>query len=341
MLADNRTIFCVWNIGHGGRAGPIARSDDSGLTWTRMDDVLPPNYVNFKNCPSIYRIADPHGKERLWIFAARTLTDKENPKAIAGRYQGFMPRIASEDDGKTWREMPPIGGLIAQDDPFRNIMTFSSIVQLKDGSSLGLFHRGSGIGEGGTLQVLQSITRDGGFSWSEPVIVCDGTKLDGKHPCEPYLFRSPAGHELCCLMRENKRSGTSLVMFSRDEGQTWSKAVDAPWGLTGDRHHGVTLPDGRMVIVFRNASPLAKDKGGFIAWVGTYEDIQKGRPGQYRVSLFKRVKDGFYPGLHLLPDGTLVATTYANYQEDDIGTSIVSVRFKMSEVDALAAKHQK
>jgi hypothetical protein len=117
--------------------------------------------------------------------------------------------------------------------------------------------------------------------------------------------------------------------------------VDAPWGLTGDRHHGVTLPDGRMVIVFRNASPLAKDKGGFIAWVGTYEDIQKGRPGQYRVSLFKRVKDGFYPGLHLLPDGTLVATTYANYQEDDIGTSIVSVRFKMSEVDALAAKHQK
>jgi hypothetical protein len=36
----------------------------------------------------------------------------------------------------------------------------SSIVRLKDGSSLGLFHRGGGIGEEGTLQVLQSITRD-------------------------------------------------------------------------------------------------------------------------------------------------------------------------------------
>ena len=74
-----------------------------------------------------------------------------------------MPRIVSEDDGKTWRELPPIGGRIAKDDPFRCIMTFASIVRLKDGSHLGMFHRGGGIGEGGTLQVLQSITRDGGL----------------------------------------------------------------------------------------------------------------------------------------------------------------------------------
>ncbi|MFM9128479.1 MAG: hypothetical protein ACKOPF_01295, partial [Candidatus Limnocylindrus sp.] len=49
MLADNKTILCVWNIGHGGHAGPMARSDDAGLTWKRIDDSLPPNYVNFKN----------------------------------------------------------------------------------------------------------------------------------------------------------------------------------------------------------------------------------------------------------------------------------------------------
>ena len=335
MLADNLTIFCVWNIGHGGHAGPMARSDDGGLSWTRLDDALPPNYVNFKNCPSIYRLTDPQGKERLWVFAARTLTDKENPKVIEGRHQGYMPRIMSEDDGKTWRELPPIGGPISKTDTFRCIMAFSSIVRLKDGSHLGMFHRGGGIGEGGTLQVLQSITRDGGFTWLQPEMACDGTKLDGKHPCEPYVFRSPYGDELCCLVRENKRSGTSLVMFSRDEGKTWSQAVDAPWGLTGDRHHGIRLPDGRMVIVFRNASPKPKDKG-FIAWVGTYDDIKQGRPGQYRVSLLKTFKDGFYPGIHLLPDGTIVATTYANYCEEDIGCSIVSVRFTMSEVDTMA-----
>jgi hypothetical protein len=337
MLADNKTMFCVWNIGHGGHAGPMARSDDAGLTWTRRDDALPPNYVNFRNCPSIYRLSDPQGKERLWVFAARTATGKEVIRDIPDRMQGYMPRIVSEDDGRTWRELPPIGGRIAKEDPFRCIMTFSSIVRLTDGSHLGMFHRGSGIGEDGTLQVLQSITRDCGLTWSQPEIACDGTTFDGKHPCEPYVFRSPDGAELCCLMRENRRSGTSLVMFSRDEGKTWSQAVDAPWGLTGDRHHGIRLPDGRLVIVFRNASPSAKDKG-FIAWIGTYDDIKQGKPGQYRVSLLKTFKDGFYPGLHLLPDGTIVATTYANYRKEDIGCSIVSVRFKMDEVDALAAK---
>jgi hypothetical protein len=54
------------------------------------------------------------------------------------------------------------------------------------------------------------------------------------------------------------------------------------------------------------------------------------------VSLLKTFKDGFYPGLHLLPDGTIIATTYANYRKEDIGCSIVSVRFTMSEVDAMA-----
>jgi len=29
ILADNKTMFCVWNIGHGGHAGPMARSEDA------------------------------------------------------------------------------------------------------------------------------------------------------------------------------------------------------------------------------------------------------------------------------------------------------------------------
>ncbi len=37
-----------------------------------------------------------------------------------------------------------------------------------------------------------------------------------------------------------------------------------------------------------------------------------------------------------LADGTIVATTYADYRKEDVGCSIVSVRFKMSEVDAMA-----
>ena len=245
-----------------------------------------------------------------------------------------MPRIVREDDGKTWREEPPLSSPVARDGLFRNVMTFSSIVRLKDGSYLGMFHRGA-QGKDANLQVLQSVTRDGGFTWSPPVMACDGTQLDCKDPCEPYVFRSPDGHELCCIMREHRRSGTSLVMVIRDEGRTWSRAVDTPWGLSGDRHHGIRLPDGRLVIVFRGVTPSAAP-GYFIAWVGTYDDIKQCRPGQYRISLLRTIKDGFYPGLHLLPDGTIVATTYVKYRPDDGGCSIVSVRFKMSEIDAMA-----
>jgi len=337
MLADGKTIFCVWNIGHGGHAGPMARSDDGGLTWQRIDDLMPPNYVNFKG-GIIYRITDLHGKDRLWVFSGKTAVGKDEViNDFPGRLQGYVPRIVSEDDGTTWRELPPLGpGRLAKDEPFRCVFAFSTIEPLKDSSHLGMFHRAAGSGATVSLQVMQSVTRDGGFTWSEPVIACDGMQLEGKDPCEPYVFRSPDGDELCCLMRENKRTGTSLVMFSRDEGRTWSRAVDAPWGLTGDRHHGIRLPDGRLVIVFRHAAPNAKDKG-LIAWVGTYDDIRQGRPGQYRVSLVKTHKDGLYPGLHLLPDGTIVATTYASLAPDE-NPSIVSVRFTMGEVDALAAK---
>lgn len=147
ILGDNKTMLCVWNFGHGGHAGPMARSDDAGLTWTRRDDALSANYVDFKNCPCTYRITGPQGNEPLWIIAARTLKDKESAKIIEGRHEGVMARIVSEDDGRTWRELPPIGGRIAKDDPIRNIMTFSSIVRQKDGSTVGSFHRGGGIGD--------------------------------------------------------------------------------------------------------------------------------------------------------------------------------------------------
>jgi hypothetical protein len=57
-----------------------------------------------------------------------------------------------------------------------------------------------------------------------------------------------------------------------------------------------------------------------------------------RVSLLKTFKDGFYPGIHLLPDGTIVGTPYANDRKEDGDYSVISICFKVSEVDAMAAK---
>lgn len=319
LLPGTDTLLCVWCINHGGAAGPMARSDDGGLTWTRLDDSLPEGFATHQNCPSIYRMVDPAGKERLWVFSA----------ALGTRSGPGMPSIMSEDAGRTWREMPPLG--------FPCVMTFSSIVRLSDGRYLGLYHKGPDGEDKAPLEVLQTLTSDGGFTWTEPRVVAS---VAGKNPCEPFVFRSPAGDELCCLMRENTHRGRSLMMFSRDEGSTWSDPVDTPWGLSGDRHIGVQTDDGRFVFAFRDMAPASSTRGHFVAWVGSYDDIKRGEGGQYRVKLLHnyadRVTDCGYPGVELLRDGTIVATTYVKYRPGPEKHSVVATRFKLAELDAAA-----
>ena len=96
------------------------------------------------------------------------------------------------------------------------------------------------------------------------------------------------------------------------------------------------------MVVFRDMAPDSPSKGSFVAWVGTYEDILEGRPGQYRIKLLhqhvdpgntRQESDCGYPGLELLPDGTLVATTYVNYEPGPEKNSVVSVRFRLEEMD--------
>ena len=316
LMPDNKTMFAVWCIGHGGHAGPMARSDDGGLTWLRLDDKLPKGYKTHQNCPSIYRMVDPEGQERLWVFSA----------ALGKRSGPGMPSVMSKDGGKNWKEMEPLG--------LRCVMTFSSVIKLKDGSYLGMYHKSE---KRSPLQVLQVITKDGGLTWSKPQVVA---KVIGKDACEPFVFRSPGGEELCCLMRENKHKGRSLMMFSKDEAKNWSKPVDTPWGLTGDRHAGVQLEDGRWVIAFRDQAIGSSTRGHFVAWVGSYDDIRHNQPGQYRIKLLHSYKgsDCGYPGMGLLPDGTIVATTYIKYRPGKEQNSVVSVRFKIDEIDTKLKK---
>jgi hypothetical protein len=314
LMPDGKTIFCVWCINHGGHAGPMARSDDGGRSWTRLDDKQPPGFKTHQNCPSIYRLVDPEGKSRLWVFSA----------ALGTRAGPGMPSIMSEDDGKTWREMPPLG--------LPCVMTFSSVIRLADGRYLGMYHKGPEGKDRTPLVVLQTITTDGGLTWSEPRVVA---KVEGKDPCEPFVLRSPDGRELCCLMRENRRTGRSLMMFSRDEARTWSDPVDTPWGLTGDRHIGVTTRDRRWVIAFRDQAPGSPTQGHFVAWVGTWDDIRHGKPGQYRIKLLHSHAgaDCGYPGMEILPDQTIVATTYIKYRPGNEKNSVISTRFTPAETD--------
>ncbi|MBI5393786.1 MAG: hypothetical protein HZA91_00665 [Verrucomicrobia bacterium] len=319
LLPDGKTMIAVWTYGHGGVCGPMKRSDDGGRTWSELLPV-PESWTQAKNCPAIYRLPDPNGKVRLFVFAS-TGPD------------GNMHSSVSEDDGKTWSEMKTTG--------LKCIMPFCTIEQIAGGRKLlGMtnLRRPGEAKEKRSNVVAQSLSTDSGFTWGPWRIVCD---IAGLAPCEPALVRSPDGKQLLCLMRENNKA-ESLYMTSDDEGATWSAARRLPAGLVGDRHMPRYTPDGRLVVCMRDKTKAFGTHGHFVAWVGRYEDIVTGREGQYRIKLLHSHagSDCGYPGLELLPDGTLVATTYIKYRPGPEKQSVVSTRFKLEEIDKMVAVGQ-
>ena len=254
---------------------------------------------------------------------------------------GGLGILMSEDEGATWKVLPSAKHLSAGMPP-------TGLLPLKDGTCA-LFGqiRKPGVTEGDTptsdQAVWMSVTRDGGKSWSESRVIAEADK---KNLCEPFAIRSPDGKEIAVIMRENRHDAYSMVTFSSDEGKTWSKPIDTCWGLSGDRHEGLVLPDGRLLIAFRDRAKGASTYGQYVAWVGTWNDLKTAAPGQYRIHLVRSyagkeyggwVGDTGYSGVERLPDGTIVCTTYCKINRDRRQQSVVSVRFRIDETDAAAA----
>jgi hypothetical protein len=132
------------------------------------------------------------------------------------------------------------------------------------------------------FRVYRTRSVDGGLTWSAPETVAGRTDVD---LCGPGAIRSPDGATLALLLRENRRVRNSFVIFSTDEGETWSEPRELPAALTGDRHLARSAPDGRLVVSFRDMAAGSPTRGDWVAWVGTFEDLFRGREGQYRVRL--------------------------------------------------------
>jgi len=314
LLPDGKTIFATWCLGHGGFAGPLKRSDDSGLSWSDFLPV-PESWKTVKNCPALYRLTDPQGVSRLFVFAG------QGP-------DGTMHQSVSLDEGKTWSEMESNGLLC--------VMPFCTIVPVEGGKKLiGLtnIRRPGETKDPRSNIVTQSESSDGGLTWSPWRVLVD---LGDLKPCEPEVVRSPDGRQFLCLIRENVRTEPAHFITSNDEGKAWSTVQALPPGLHGDRHKAVYAPDGRLVVVFRDMGRDSPTRSHFVAWVGRYEDIVAGRDGEYKIKLLHSHKgsDCGYPGLELLPDGTFVATTYVKYRPGPEQNSVVSTRFTLSETDA-------
>ncbi len=321
LLPDGKTMFCVWTYGHGGGCGPLKRSDDAGKTWSDLLPV-PENWKTVRNCPALYRLTDPQGVTRLFVFAG------QGPGGTRQPDNGTMQSSYSLDEGKTWSPMKSVD--------LECVMPFCTIVPVEGGKKLiGLtnIRRPGETKDPKSNIVTQSESTDGGLTWSPWRVLVD---LGDLKPCEPEVVRSPDGKQLLCLIRENVRSEPAHYITSEDEGRTWSKVKALPHGLHGDRHKHVYLPDGRLVVVFRDMGRHSPTRSHFVAWVGRYEDILSGKDGEYKIKLLHSHKgsDCGYPGLELLPDGTLVATTYVKYRPGPEQNSVVSVRFTIQETDA-------
>lgn len=315
LLEDNKTILCVYPKGHGRGAIVYKRSDDGGLTWS---DRLPTpkNWATSVEVPTIHRVVDAQGKRRLIVWS------------------GLYPaRLAvSEDDGASWSGLKPIGD-------WGGIVVMSFVEKLATpGRYLAMFHDdGRFFTKAGKrvnpveFRLYKTFSDDGGLNWSVPEVVQKDTAI---HLCEPGVIRSPDGKQMVVLLRENSRRRNSHVIFSDDEGQTWTEPRELPAALTGDRHTGVYAPDGRLFISFRDTTRQSATKGDWVAWVGKYEDIVKGKEGQYRVRLMDNHKGGdcAYPGVLILPDATIVTTTYGHWTPHE-SPYVVSVRLRLDELD--------
>jgi len=317
LLEDHKTMIAVYPKGHGRGAIVMKRSTDAGLTWSGRLPT-PESWATSKEVPTIYRVVDPQGVKRLIMFS--------------GLYPIRMAR--SDDDGRTWTELEPIGN-------FGGIVAMADCVPLADGRYMALFHDDgrflrAGGKRTGVFRVFKTISKDGGLTWNEPVVIATHPQA---HLCEPGVVRSPDGKQLAMLLRENSRKFNGFVCFSDDEGRTWTEPVQVPGALTGDRHRAVYCPDGRLFISFRDTTRESATAGDWVGWVGRYEDIVRGREGQYRVRLMDNHSGGdcAYPALERLPDGTIVATTYGHWTKGQ-SPYIASVRFKIEEIDKLAAE---
>ena len=311
LLEDGISILTVYPKGHGGGAVVMKRSPDGGLTWSDRLPV-PENWATSREVPTLFRIEDRDGRRRLVLFS------------------GLYPiRMAtSEDDGMSWSPLEPIGD-------FGGIVAMSSVVRLKSGDYMALFHDdGRFLRDGGErteFHVFKTISPDGGLTWAEPEVVTHHPDAD---LCEPGAIRSPDGNTIALLLRENSRKHNSFVVFSTDEGSSWTEPRELPASLTGDRHTAKYGPDGRLFVSFRDMAEASPTRGDWVGWVGTFDDILAGGEGQYRVRIMdnKNEWDTAYPGVEVLADGTFVVTTYGHWVEGE-EPFIVSVRFTLEELD--------
>lgn len=374
VLLKDESILTFFPEGHG-KGKTLARiSHDGGLTYPDTIENAPESWATSLETPTVYRLefSQHNWEDKLILICG-------NPKWPNVKTPGGFNCSISCDEGKTWSEYELFYG---NNDPVFSclpIVPMSSLTRLKENGEfvdkwMGLFHDRSFV----NYKTILTFDEDGKMHWSKPVPYFSKYRAIEKasNMCEVECVRSDGGKgdELMLITRSNTKKINSLLTFSTDEGETWSEPVEAPSALSGERHKADYTPDGRLFITFRS---IERDKEklkknyekksmkwyseGWIAWVGTFDDLKNGREGQYRIKIAHTYldfqnepsitanADTGYCGNVVLSDGTVVTSSYGIFstEEKEHGiyktdkgrmkrkTYIVSKRINLKDTDKL------
>lgn len=309
---DNEGKMVIYySKGHGkGEIGGKV-SSDNGKTWEDIPG-LPSTWKNSMETPTVYKLRMNRGtaeEESKYILISGCPT-------WGGKYKGNGFNVSLSDDGISgWTEFQNFYGLDFNgkkgDNFVAPIVAMASLTQLKDengkwtNSWMGFFHDDNAY----NYKSILTFDEYGYMNWSVPEkYFASHRKIEKKaFMCEVEVVRSGngEGNELMLLARSNGRNRNKeyngLMSVSTDEGKTWSDPKQLPAAVNGERYKAEYLADGRLFITFRS---INKDSSkfkesdetygigngkwyseGWIAWVGTYEDLKDGKEGLYRIKL--------------------------------------------------------
>lgn len=362
ILLKDGSILDVYPSGHGKGAVRSKISFDGGITYPGIIENQPKSWETSRETPTVYRLEFSDGTpDKILLICGNP--DWRDGKGTIGGFNFSL----SDDEGKTWTEFELCFGK-KDEVTVIPIVAMASLTRLKENGKfvdkwMAFFHDRRFI----NYKTILSF-ENGKPVWSKPEpYFAKHRSIEKKaNMCEVEVVRSDSGKgdELCLIARCNNKRYNSILSFSKDEGKTWSKPVFVPSALNGERHKADYTPDGRLFITFRS---IERDKEkiekysvehmknwfseGWVAWVGTYDDLKNGREGQYRIKLahtylkkqtepmLSANADTGYCGNVVFDDGTIVTSTYGAFGEKkadgDYKTYVVSKRLRLADVDKL------
>lgn len=369
VFKDGKYI-AMYVSGHG-KGQIITKFSSDGTNWGERVQGMPTSWANSQETPTLYELkfVDNEGEftqESALIMASGC------PKwqGTSIKADGFQFSV-SADGGDTWSEFEKCYGR-AWGKAYDCIVAMSSLTQMKENGKfinkwMGTFHDHKFVNYKTFLTFETdadgNIKKDGNgrpiANWSTPQKLFDNhRKYERKYKiCEVEVIRTPSedgltldGDTLIMIARANKHKTGSLIMFSDDEGNTWSAPRELPPELSGDRHKAEYDPiTQKLVVSFRQVvaarytsrvSHGVKAVGeGWLGWVGDFDDLLSFRTdsptfGDKVIVLgyeYGGKMDCGYSGTSCV-DGTFCLIGYGRFDKDAQEPYIRSVKFDLRDI---------